>query len=59
MSEEELVLITGQTGLTKGCHYLHEKGAGDAFAWANKVGALTCTRCGAIDAIPRPAELVL
>ncbi|MEC5317711.1 carbohydrate kinase [Brenneria populi subsp. brevivirga] len=121
MSEEELVLITGQSELTKGCHYLHEKGAvfvavtlgsqgtwashrgeeamlvpsievrsidstgaGDAFvgalllrlqqrhpdavnfsdfaadvAWANKVGALTCTRFGAIDAIPRLAELVL
>ncbi len=27
-------------------------------AWANKVGALTCTRFGAIDAIPTLAELV-
>ncbi|MCI4186831.1 carbohydrate kinase [Dickeya dianthicola] len=119
MSDEELVLITGCTELTKGCRYLHDKGAafvtvtlgsqgtwashrdggqmqvpsievqsvdstgaGDAFvgalllrllqrhpgpiiysdfvtdvAWANKVGALTCTRFGAIDAIPSLAEL--
>lgn len=27
-------------------------------AWANKVGALTCTRFGAIDAIPQLAELM-
>ena len=29
----------------------------DDVAWANKVGALTCTRFGAIDAIPTLAEL--